>query len=95
MIGTIDKNTRLQEAELKNTFLMREVERLRERVGDLTDIAVRYNVLRKLEVIIMSPEGPRYLREDELDEYINTLADNRIGVYAQEVAQAIRQGAVR
>jgi len=87
----IDMEEEIKNAMMKNDFLLREVERLRERIGNLQDVAVRYNVLRKLEVIIMSPEGPRYLREDELDEYINTLADSHSGVYAQAVAQVIPQ----
>ena len=47
--------------------------RLRKRVGDLEEDAMRYRRLRQLEVVIMAKEGVEYLKEHDLDEYIDNL----------------------
>lgn len=63
------------------------IESLRKRVALLSDRLQqlrkshnRYSVLRYQEVIIMSPEGPRYLRLEDLDEYADELLGGVAGV---------------
>lgn len=62
-----------QALKQKNDFLMKEVDRLRERIGDLNVSAARYNRLRRLELIVMAEDGAKYLKGADLDEYIDEL----------------------
>ena len=65
----------------------------RERLDEARADASRYNVLRYQEVLIMSPEGPLYLRLEDLDAYIDELRGT-VGIVAQEVAQVVPQAVV-
>jgi hypothetical protein len=60
---------------------------LRKQVSDLEDAAMRYRRLRKLEVVIMAKEGAEYLKEHDLDEYIDNLPMKNIGLRAQMIKE--------
>lgn len=79
--------------------LRKQLDFIRSAYNRARDRANRYDVLRMQEVIIMSPEGARYLRGEELDAYADELRRRVLakdtGVIAQEVAQAIPQMAVK
>lgn len=70
--------------------LRKRIALMSDRLSQLRTSHNRYNVLRHQEVIIMSPEGPRYLRLEDLDEYADSLRGIDVGVIAQEVAQAVQ-----
>ena len=49
------------------------IKSLKKQIDNIEDDAMRYRRLRQLEVIIMAAEGAKYLKNGELDGYIDSL----------------------
>jgi len=63
--------------ELSDKEKLREAQeynkRLKKTVDNLEGDAMRYRRMRQLEVVIMAEDGAKYLKEHDLDDYIDTL----------------------
>lgn len=74
-------------------YLQRKLQEAHEKNQQNLKDRNRYYALRLQELVIMSPEGARYLKGIELDEYVDALIEKMLsrseGIVAQEVAQAV------
>jgi hypothetical protein len=69
--------------------LQNNIEVLRRALTNARKSANRYEKLREQEVIIMAPEGTVYLKNKELDKYVDSLRLlPDIGIVAQQVSVA-------
>jgi hypothetical protein len=77
------------------TYLQRKLQEAHEKEQQNLKDRNRYYALRLQELVIMSPEGARYLKGIELDEYVDALIEKMLfrseGVIAQEVRDVFPQ----
>lgn len=65
--------------EIQNTIkqLEREINSMTETIKAQRLDTMRYNKLRRLEVVIMSEDGAKYLKGTDLDKYLDRLVPHR------------------
>jgi hypothetical protein len=79
-------------------YLQRKLQEAHEKEQQNLKDRNRYYALRLQELVIMSPEGARYLKGIELDEYVDALIEKMLfrseGIVAQEVRDVFPQAVV-
>ena len=60
------------------TYLQRKLQEAHEKEQQNLKDRNRYYALRLQELVIMSPEGARYLKGVELDEYVDALIEKML-----------------
>jgi hypothetical protein len=65
--------------EIQNTIkqLEREINAMAETIKAQRLDTQRYNKLRRLEIVIMSDDGAKYLKGTDLDKYLDRLVQHR------------------
>lgn len=80
------------------TYLQRKLQEAHEKNQQNLKDRNRYYALRLQELVIMSPEGARYLKGIELDEYVDALIEKMLfadrGFTAREVQAVFPQAVV-
>ena len=74
--------------------LKSEVAWHRNKWAEAADTASKYNWLRRQELMVMTPEGVKYLKEEDLDEYVDKHYPRfgKLDELAHELSKAMELG---
>jgi hypothetical protein len=94
-----DRARQIKNMENQVKDLKQELAITRKRMNDMVDTAQNYEWLRQQELMLMTTDGVKYLKGEDLDEYIKNnrppLQQSWLDHMAIKMQQAIDTGALR